>query len=162
MQAPDGKTMKIHLVDGRMSFSAVLRRAREKGTRWSRNWRYACLLNSFSPSLQLRRDHIACAFDHVIESFRNDLFQATRRRRRRPGPSCTILTCRTAVSALAWLSANDRFEADDALLQRCFASRMRLLWISRYLLTRQDLLNWYQDPAWCAGRRREIVYDERR
>jgi 5'-3' exonuclease len=68
--------MKIHLVDGtyelfRSHFGAPSRKApdgREVGATLG-------LLNSLLALLtKSGATHVACAFDHVIESFRNDLF----------------------------------------------------------------------------------------
>src|SRR5215207_10344076 len=70
--------MRIHLVDGtyelfRSHFGAPSRKApdgREVGATLG-------LLNSLLALLtKSGATHVACAFDHVIESFRNDLFPA--------------------------------------------------------------------------------------
>lgn len=110
--------MKIHLVDGtyelfRAFFGApgAMVHGREVGATRG-------LLRSL---MALTRDgevtHIACAFDHVIESFRNDLFDGYKTGDGVPEPLLSqFQLAERAVDALgmiAWPMVE--FEADDAL-----------------------------------------------
>src|ERR1043166_9230904 len=111
--------MKIHLVDGtyelfRSYFGAPPKKApdgREVGATLG-------LLNSLLSLLtKSGATHVACAFDHVIESFRNDLFAGYKTGE---GVASELLAqfalAEQAVAALGvgvWPIVE--FEADDAL-----------------------------------------------
>ena len=87
--------------------------------------------------------HVACAFDHVIESFRNDLFPAYKDGRGIPEDlAYQFNLAEEAVRALgitAWPMME--FEADDALATAAvsLASRLRS-GAGRRLLTGQGLM----------------------
>jgi 5'-3' exonuclease len=158
--------MKIHLVDGtyelfRSHFGAPSKKApdgREVGATLG-------LLNSLLALLTKSGvTHVACAFDHVVESFRNDLFPGYKTSQ---GVAQDLLAqfalAEQAVAALGvvvWPMVE--FEADDAL-----ASAARRFGgddgVEQVVLCSPDkdlaqLVS--SDQVVCWDRRREIVYDE--
>lgn len=158
--------MKIHLVDGtyelfRSHFGAPPKKApdgREVGATLG-------LLSSLLALLS-RPDvtHVACAFDHVIESFRNDLFSAYKTGQ---GVAQDLLAqfalAEQAVAALgvvvwpmvefeaddALASAARRFEGEDGVEQIVICSPDKDL--AQLVLGSRVV---------CWDRRRDIVYDE--
>src|SRR6266508_6837512 len=159
-------TMKIHLVDGtyelfRSPFGAPSRKApdgREVGATLG-------LLNSLLALLtKSGATHVACAFDHVIESFRNDLFSGYKTSQ---GVAAELLTqfelAEQAVAALGvvvWPMVE--FEADDALASAATrfsgeAGVEQVVICSPDKDVAQLVLG---NQVVCWDRRRDIVYDE--
>jgi hypothetical protein len=111
-----GAAMKIHLVDGTCELFRSYFGAPEEGRRRSRAT--LGLLKSLVSLLSTPGvTHVACAFDHVIESFRNDLFPGYKTSE---GVATDLLDqfplAERAVAALGivvWPMVE--FEADDAL-----------------------------------------------
>jgi 5'-3' exonuclease len=158
--------MKIHLVDGtyelfRNHFGAPSRKApdgREVGATLG-------LLNSLLALLtKSGATHVACAFDHVIESFRNDLFPGYKTSAGVPSELLAqFALAEQAVAALGivvWPMVE--FEADDALA----AATLRFsgeAGVEQVVICSPD-----KDVAQlvssnhivCWDRRRDIVYDE--
>jgi 5'-3' exonuclease len=158
--------MRIHLVDGtyelfRNFFGAPPKKApdgREVGATLG-------LLNSLLSLLSKSgATHLACAFDHVIESFRNDLFAGYKTSR---GVASDLLAqfplAEEAVAALGvvvW--AMVEFEADDALASA--ATRFQSeAGIDQVVICSPDkdfaqVVSGTQVVCW--DRRRGIMYDE--
>jgi 5'-3' exonuclease len=158
--------MRIHLVDGtyelfRSFFGAPPKKApdgREVGATLG-------LLNSLLSLLtKSGATHVACAFDHVIESFRNDLFPGYKTS---AGVASDLLAqfplAEEAVAALGlvvWPMVE--FEADDALASA--ATRFRSEGgVEQVVICSPDkdlaqLVSGKQVVCW--DRRRDIVYDE--
>jgi 5'-3' exonuclease len=158
--------MKIHLVDGtyelfRSHFGAPPRKApdgREVGAT------VGLLRSLFMLASTPGVSHVACAFDHVIESFRNDLFPGYKTG---DGVEASLLAqfplAERAVAALGivvWPMVD--FEADDALATA--ASRFRdQPGVEQVVICSPD-----KDLAQavcgvsvvCWDRRRDIVLDE--
>jgi 5'-3' exonuclease len=158
--------MKIHLVDGtyelfRSYFGAPSKKApdgREVGATLG-------LLNSLLALFtKSGATHIACAFDHVVESFRNDLFPSYKTS---AGVALYVLVqfalAEQAVAALgvvAWPMVE--FEADDALASAARRFRGKD-GVDQILICSPDkdlaqLVSGNQVVCW--DRRRDIVYDE--
>jgi 5'-3' exonuclease len=158
--------MKIHLVDGtyelfRSHFGAPSRKApdgREVGATLG-------LLNSLLALLtKSGATHVACAFDHVIESFRNDLFPGYKTS---AGVAAELLAqfalAEQAVAALGivvWPMV--AFEADDALASAAtrFSGEAG---VEQVVICSPDkdvaqLVVGNQVVCW--DRRRDIVYDD--
>jgi 5'-3' exonuclease len=158
--------MKIHLVDGtyelfRNFFGAPPKQApdgREVGATLG-------LLNSLLALLtKSGATHVACAFDHVIESFRNDLYPGYKTS---AGVAPELLAqfplAEEAVSALGvvvWPMVE--YEADDALASAAvrFSSGRG---VDQIVICSPDkdlaqLVSGKQVVCW--DRRRDIVYDE--
>jgi 5'-3' exonuclease len=158
--------MRIHLVDGtyelfRSFFGAPAKKApdgREVGATFG-------LLNSLLALLtKSGATHVACAFDHVIESFRNDLFPDYKTS---AGVAQDLLAqfalAEEAVAAfglVVWPMVE--FEADDALASA--ATRFRSEdGVEQVVICSPDkdlaqLVSGNQVVCW--DRRRDIVYDE--
>ena len=158
--------MRIHLVDGtyelfRSFFGAPSKKApdgREVGATLG-------LLNSLLSLLtKSGATHVACAFDHVIESFRNDLFPGYKTS---AGVAQDLLAqfalAEEAVAAfglVVWPMVE--FEADDALASA--ATRFRSEdGVEQVIICSPDkdlaqLVSGNQVVCW--DRRRDIVYDE--
>jgi 5'-3' exonuclease len=158
--------MRIHLVDGtyelfRSFFGAPPKKApdgREVGATLG-------LLNSLLLLLSKSgATHVACAFDHVIESFRNDLFPGYKTS---TGIASDLLTqfplAEEAVAALGvvvWPMGE--FEADDALASA--ATRFRSEpGVDQVVICSPDkdlaqVVSGNQVVCW--DRRRGILYDE--
>lgn len=158
--------MKIHLVDGtyelfRNHFGAPPKKApdgREVGATLGLLRSLYALLTSPGTT------HVACAFDHVIESFRNDLFPGYKTG---AGVDPVLLAQFTlaeeAVSALGvvvWPMV--KFEADDALATA--AARFKKETAVKQIVIcspDKDLAQLvYRKRVVCWDRRREIVIDE--
>jgi 5'-3' exonuclease len=158
--------MKIHLVDGtyelfRSHFGAPSRKApdgREVGATLG-------LLNSLLALLtKSGATHVACAFDHVIESFRNDLFSGYKTSE---GVDAALLAqfalAEQAVAALGivvWPMVE--FEADDALASATLrfsgeAGVEQVVICSPDKDVAQLVLG---NQVVCWDRRRDIVYDD--
>src|SRR5262245_30547903 len=158
-------TMKIHLVDGtyelfRSFYGAPSKKApdgREVGATLG-------LLNSLLSLLgRSGATHLACAFDHVIESFRNDLFEGYKTSQ---GVSLELLAQFTlaeqAVAALGlvvWPMVE--FEADDALASAVLRFRNEP-GVEQVVICSPDkdlakLVKGKQVVCWDC--RRDIVYD---
>jgi len=158
--------MRIHLVDGtyelfRSFFGAPPKKApdgREVGATLG-------LLNSLLALLTKSGvTHVACAFDHVVESFRNDLFPGYKTS---AGVAAELLAqfalAEQAVAAfgvVVWPMVE--FEADDALASaaRRFRSEDG---VDQVVICSPDkdfaqLVSGNQVVCW--DRRRDIVYDE--
>jgi 5'-3' exonuclease len=158
--------MRIHLVDGtyelfRSFFGAPPKKApdgREVGATLG-------LLNSLLSLLSKSgATHVACAFDHVIESFRNDLFPGYKTSE---GVAKDLLAqfplAEEAVAALGlvvWPMVE--FEADDALASAALRFRSEG-GVDQIVICSPDkdlaqLVSGNQVVCW--DRRRDIVYDE--
>jgi 5'-3' exonuclease len=158
--------MRIHLVDGtyelfRNYFGAPAKKApdgREVGATLG-------LLNSLLLLLtKSGATHVACAFDHVIESFRNDLFPGYKTGE---GVAADLLAqfalAEQAVAALGivvWPMVE--FEADDALASATIRFRSAP-GVEQVVICSPDkdvaqLVSGSQVVCW--DRRRDIVYDE--
>src|SRR5689334_18818434 len=143
--------MKIHLVDGtyelfRSYFGAPPKKApdgREVGATFG-------LLNSLLALLtKSSATHVACAFDHVIESFRNDLFPGYKTS---GGVASELLSqfalAEQAVAALGivvWPMVE--FEADDALASAAKWASNR----SSFARQTKTSPNWFRAIRWSAG-----------
>jgi len=158
--------MKIHLVDGtyelfRSFFGAPPHRApdgREVGATLG-------LLNSLLALLtRSRATHVACAFDHVIESFRNDLFSGYKTSDGVPPElMAQFPLAEEAVAALGivvWPMVE--FEADDAIASAAIRFRSEP-GVEQVVICSPDkdfaqLVSGTHVVCW--DRRREITYDE--
>jgi 5'-3' exonuclease len=158
--------MRIHLVDGtyelfRNFFGAPPKKApdgREVGATLG-------LLNSLLSLLSKSgATHVACAFDHVIESFRNDLFPGYKTS---AGVAADLLAqfplAEEAVAALGvvvWPMIE--FEADDALASAAMRFRCEP-GVDQVVICSpdKDLAQLVSgDQVVCWDRRRDIMYDE--
>jgi 5'-3' exonuclease len=158
--------MKIHLVDGtyelfRSFFGPPAKKApdgREVGATLG-------LLNSLLALLtKSGATHVACAFDHVIESFRNDLFPGYKTSE---GVAAELLAqfalAEQAVAALGvvvWPMVE--FEADDALASAALRFRSEV-GVEQVVICSPDkdlaqLVSGKEVVCW--DRRRDIWYDE--
>jgi 5'-3' exonuclease len=158
--------MKIHLVDGtyelfRSHFGAPSRKApdgREVGATLG-------LLNSLLALLtKSGATYVACAFDHVIESFRNDLFPGYKTSEGvAPELLAQFALAEQAVAALGivvWPMVE--FEADDALASAATrfsgeAGVEQVVICSPDKDVAQMVLG---NQVVCWDRRRDIVYDD--
>jgi len=158
--------MKIHLVDGtyelfRSHFGAPSRKApdgREVGATLG-------LLNSLLALLtKSGATHVACAFDHVIKSFRNELFPGYKTSAGvAPELLAQFALAEQAVAALGvvvWPMVE--FEADDALASATLrfsgeAGVEQVVICSPDKDVAQMVLG---NQVVCWDRRRDIVYDE--
>ena len=158
--------MKIHLVDGtyelfRSYYGAPGKKApdgREIGAT------LGLLRSLMSSSPSRARTHIACAFDHVIESFRNDLFPGYKTGEGvDPNALQQFPLAEEAVNALGvvvWPMVE--FEADDALATA--ASRFQdEPEVEQVVICSPDkdlaqLVTGSHVVCW--DRRRDIIYDE--
>jgi 5'-3' exonuclease len=158
--------MKIHLVDGtyelfRSHFGAPSRKApdgREVGATLG-------LLNSLLALLtKSGATYVACAFDHVIESFRNDLFPGYKTSEGvAPELLAQFALAEQAVAALGivvWPMVE--FEADDALASAATrfsgeAGVEHVVICSPDKDVAQMVLG---NQVVCWDRRRDIVYDD--
>lgn len=158
--------MKIHLVDGtyelfRSFYGAPSKQApdgREVGATIG-------LLNSLLLLLtKSGATHVACAFDHVIESFRNELYPGYKTGEGiDPNLLSQFRLAERAVAALGlvvWPMVE--FEADDALASATHRFQRRRS-VEQVVLCSPDkdlaqLVTGARVVSW--DRRREIVYDE--
>ena len=158
--------MKIHLVDGtyelfRQNFGAPPKMAsdgREVGATFGLMRTLVLLLSN--PEVT----HLACAFDHVIESFRNDLFPGYKTGE---GVDADLLAqfslAEEAVSVLGivvW--PMEEFEADDALATAVFRFKDDQM-VDQIVICSPDkdlaqLVSGTRVVCW--DRRRNIVIDE--
>jgi 5'-3' exonuclease len=158
--------MKIHLVDGtyelfRAHFGAPPKKApdgRQVGAT-------AGLLNSLLTLItKSGATHIGCAFDHVIESFRNDLYPGYKTSE---GVDQELLDqfplaerAAAALGVVVWPMVE--FEADDALASAAMRFQKSAK-VEQVILCSpdKDLAQLVTgDRIVCWDRRREIVYDE--
>jgi len=158
--------MKIHLVDGtyelfRAHFGAPPKKApdgRQVGAT-------AGLLNSLLTLItKSGATHIGCAFDHVIESFRNDLYPGYKTSE---GVDQELLDqfplaerAAAALGVVVWPMVE--FEADDALASAAMRFQKSAK-VEQVILCSPDkdlaqLVTGDRIVSW--DRRREIVYDE--
>lgn len=158
--------MKIHLVDGtyelfRNHFGPPSRKApdgREVGATLG-------LLNSLLALLtKSGATHVACAFDHVVESFRNDLFPGYKTGAGVPPELLAqFALAEEAVAALGivvWPMVE--FEADDALASAAMRFKDEAD-VEQVVICSPDkdvtqLVSGTQVVCW--DRRRDIVYDD--
>jgi 5'-3' exonuclease len=158
--------MNIHLVDGtyelfRSHFGAPSRKApdgREVGATLG-------LLNSLLALLtKSGATHVACAFDHVIESFRNDLFPGYKTSAGVPPELLDQFALAeqlvAALGVIVWPMVE--FEADDALASATlrFSGEAD---VEQVIICTPDkdvaqLVSGNRVVGW--DRRRDIVYDE--
>ena len=158
--------MKIHLVDGtyelfRSHFGAPSRKApdgREVGATLGLLTSLLALLTKSGAT------HVACAFDHVIESFRNDLFPGYKTSEGvAPELLAQFALAEQAVAALGivvWPMVE--FEADDALASAATrfsgeAGVEQVVICSPDKDVAQMVLG---NQVVCWDRRRDIVYDD--
>jgi 5'-3' exonuclease len=161
-----GLPMKLHLVDGtyelfRSHFGAPPRKApdgREVGA--TLGLLRSLLLLLSTPGIT----HVACAFDHVIESFRNDLFPDYKTGEGVPPELVAQFPLAEeaagALGLVVWPMVE--FEADDALASAvaCFKDEPGLEQIV-ICSPDKDLAQVVTgDQVVCWDRRRNIVYDE--
>jgi len=158
--------MKIHLVDGtyelfRAHFGAPPKKApdgRQVGATVG-------LLNSLLTLItKSGATHIGCAFDHVIESFRNDLYSGYKTSE---GVDQELLDqfslaerATAALGVVVWPMVE--FEADDALATAAMRFQKSVK-VEQVILCSPDkdlaqLVDGERIVCW--DRRREIVYDE--
>ncbi len=158
--------MKIHLVDGtyelfRSFYGAPPRQApdgREVGATLG-------LLNSLLALLtKSGATHVACAFDHVIESFRNDLYPGYKTAAGVPAELLAQFPlaerAAAALGVVVWPMTT--FEADDALATATNRFQGRRS-VEQIVICSPDkdlaqLVSGTRVVCW--DRRREIVYDE--
>ena len=158
--------MKIHLVDGtyelfRNHFGVPPKKApdgREVGATLGLLRSLLMLLSS--PDVT----HIACAFDHVIESFRNDLYEGYKTGAGvDPNLKAQFSLAEKAISALGvvvWPMV--KFEADDALAAAAARFKKNKS-VNQIVICSPDkdlaqLVDGNRIVCW--DRRREIVIDE--
>jgi 5'-3' exonuclease len=116
--------------------------------------------------LLLREDdvtHLACAFDHVVESFRNELFDGYKTGE---GVSKDLMSqfelaerAAAALGVVVWPMVE--FEADDAIATAT-ARWAGLPGVEQVVIcsTDKDLMQMVHDPGVvCLDRRRQIIYD---
>ena len=158
--------MKIHLVDGTYELFRSFYGAPEKKAPDGREVGATLgLLNSLlSLITNSGATHIACAFDHIIESFRNDLFPGYKTGKGvDPDLLAQFPLAEEAVSALGlvvWPMIE--FEADDALASAVFRFQNETA-VDQVVICSPDkdlaqLVSGSRVVCW--DRRREIVYDE--
>jgi 5'-3' exonuclease len=158
--------MKVHLVDGtyelfRSYFGAPPRKApdgREVGATFGLLYSLLALLNRSGAT------HVACAFDHVIESFRNELFAGYKTSEGVPADLLAQFPlAEEAVAALGltvWPMVE--FEADDAIgaAAKRFA---RASEVDQVVICSPDkdfaqLVSGDRIVSW--DRRRDVIYNE--
>jgi 5'-3' exonuclease len=158
--------MKIHLIDGTYELFRSFYGAPPKKASDGREVGATLGLLSSLLSLLARSDvtHVACAFDHVIESFRNDLYPGYKTGE---GVASDLLAqfpiAEEAVAALGivvWPMVE--FEADDALasatVRLCNAADVDQIVICSPDKDLAQLVSGNQIVCW--DRRRDILYDE--
>jgi 5'-3' exonuclease len=158
--------LRIYLVDGTYelfrSFYGAPRKVAPDGREVGAT--LGLLRSLLSLITRSRATHIACAFDHVIESFRNDLFPGYKTSE---GVDADLLQqfplAEEAVDGLGlvvWPMAE--FEADDALASAAFRFRDEPA-VDQIVVCSPDkdlaqLVSGSRVVCW--DRRRDIVYDE--
>jgi 5'-3' exonuclease len=152
--------MKVHLVDGTYElFRAYFGAPKKLGLSRREVGASAGILRSL---LFLLRDesvtHVACAFDHVIESFRNDLFPGYKTSEGVPEDLLSQFGLAEDVSRalgiVTWPMVE--FEADDAIATAAhrFASDPR---VEQVVIASPD-----KDLAQCVRGSRVVLWDRRR
>jgi 5'-3' exonuclease len=158
--------MRIHLVDGTYELFRSFFGAPPKKAPDGRNVGATLgLLNSLLSLLtKSGATHVACAFDHVIESFRNDLFTGYKTSE---GVASDLLAqfalaeqVVAALGVVVWPMVE--FEADDALASAALRFRNQG-GVEQVVICSPDkdlaqLVSGNQVVCW--DRRRDIVYDE--
>ena len=158
--------MRIHLVDGTYElFRSFYATPQKKSTDGREAGATLGLLRSLHVLItRSGATHIACAFDHVIESFRNDLFPGYKDG---AGVDPLLLEqfalAEEAVSAMGlvvWPMVE--FEADDALATAAYRFQEEPA-VEQVLICSPDkdlaqLVSSSRVVCW--DRRREIIYDE--
>src|SRR3972149_1861213 len=158
--------MKIHLVDGTYElFRAHFGPPAKKAPDGRQVGATVGLLNSLLPPItKSDATHIGCAFDHVIESFRNDLYPGYKTSE---GVDQELLDQfplaeRAAAALGVGLWPMGGFEADDALASAAMRFQKSAK-VEQVILCSPDkdlaqLVTGDRIVSW--DRRREIVYDE--
>ena len=152
--------MKVHLVDGTYElFRAYFGAPKKTGLSGREVGACAGILRSL---LFLLRDedvtHVACAFDHVIESFRNDLFAGYKTGEGVPQDLLSQFglaeDVTRAVGIVTWPMVE--FEADDAIATAAFrfASDPR---VEQVVIASPD-----KDLTQCVTGARVVLWDRRR
>jgi 5'-3' exonuclease len=152
--------MRVHLVDGTYElFRAYFGAPKKAGPSGREVGASAGLLRSL---LHLLRDegvtHVACAFDHVIESFRNELFAGYKTSEGVPEDLLSQFgraeDVTRALGIVTWPMVE--FEADDALATAAhhFASDPR---VEQVIIASPD-----KDLAQCVSGARVVLWDRRR
>ncbi len=152
--------MKVHLVDGTYElFRAYFGAPKKFGLSGHEVGASAGILRSL---LFLLRDesatHVACAFDHVIESFRNDLFAGYKTSEGVPEDLLSQFglaeDVTRALGLVTW--AMVEFEADDAIATAAFrfASDPR---VEQVVIASPD-----KDLTQCVRGSRVVLWDRRR
>jgi 5'-3' exonuclease len=158
--------MKVHLVDGtyelfRAHFGAPPKRAPDGRQVGATAGMLSSLLTLITKS---GATHIGCAFDHVVESFRNDLYEGYKTSE---GVDQELLDqfplaerAAAALGVVVWPMVE--FEADDALASAAVRYQKSAK-VEQVVLCSpdKDLAQLVRgDRIVCWDRRREIVYDE--
>jgi 5'-3' exonuclease len=152
--------MKVHLVDGTYElFRAYFGAPKKKGLSGREVGASAGLLRSL---LSLLRDesvtHVATAFDHVIESFRNDLFPGYKTRGGVPEDLLSQFDLAEEVTRslgiVTWPMVD--FEADDAIATAAFRFAENPE-VEQVVIASPD-----KDLAQCVRGTRVVVWDRRR
>jgi 5'-3' exonuclease len=152
--------MKVHLVDGTYElFRSYFGAPKKTGLSGREVGASAGILRSF---LFLLRDesvtHVACAFDHVIESFRNDLFAGYKTSEGVPEDLLSQFELAEDVSRalgiVTWPMVE--FEADDAIATAAqrFASDPR---VEQVVIASPD-----KDLTQCVRGSKVVLWDRRR
>jgi 5'-3' exonuclease len=163
---PKEKCLKIHLVDGTYElFRSYFGAPSRKGPDGREVGATAGLLRSLYSLVSMPGvTHVACAFDHVIESFRNELYPGYKTGQ---GVAADLLAqfplAERAVAALGivvWPMVE--FEADDALATGAFRFRAHPGVEQVVICTPdKDLAQSVSGASVvCWDRRRDIVLDE--
>ncbi|MEQ1760311.1 MAG: 5'-3' exonuclease H3TH domain-containing protein [Vicinamibacterales bacterium] len=158
--------MKVHLVDGTYELFRSYFGAPPKTTADGRQVGATLgLLNSLLALLtRSGATHVACAFDHVIESFRNDLFPGYKTGEGIPTDLMSQFPlaeeAAAALGIVVWPMVE--FEADDAIATAATAFR-DLPAVEQVVICSPDkdfaqLVSGNRVVCW--DRRRDIVYDE--
>jgi 5'-3' exonuclease len=158
--------MKIHLIDGTYElFRGFYGPPPKKSPDGREVGATIGLLNSLIALLsEPEVTHLACAFDQVVESFRNDLYPGYKTGE---GIPCDLLTqfplaeeAVTALGIVRWPMVE--FEADDALASA--TSRFKTVpGVEQIVICSpdKDLAQVVSgDKVVCWDRRRNIIYDE--
>ena len=157
--------MKIHLVDGTYELYRAHYGVPPSATRDGQP--ISAVRGLVATLLSLLREdgvtHIACAFDHVVESFRNDMFDGYKTGERVPPELASQFDlaerAATAIGVVVWPMFE--FEADDAI------GTAAVRWAAHPDVDQvvicspdKDMMQLVRDPAVvCLDRRRGITYD---